>query len=139
MINVVDFQPLKSPVHIGCFDCELHKATIEMAVALPAADGRACRSLSESFGALEASLREASNAPSMAPQRQACPACDASEGRTGGSGLPGRPPLPTWLTAVFHPQGILINPHYYYLSIRLGQPRSPRGEDRAERENEPQA
>ena len=107
MINVVDFQPLESPVHIGCFDCELHKATIEMAVALPAADGRACRSLSESFGALEASLREASNAPSMAPQRRACPACDALEGRTGGSGLPCRPPLPTWLTAVFHLQGIL--------------------------------
>ena len=71
---MVDFGPLESSVHIGCFDCELHKATIVMAVALPAAAGSACRSLSESFGALEASLREASNAPSMARRRQACPA-----------------------------------------------------------------
>ena len=103
IINVVDLGPLESSVRVGCLDCKLPMATIVMALASPAADGRACRSLSESFGALEASPREASSAPLMAPQRRACPACDASEGRTGGSGLPGRPPLPTWLTAVFHP------------------------------------
>ena len=111
---MVDLGPLERSVHVGCFDRKLPKATIEMAVALPAADGRACRSLSESFGALEASLREASNAPSMAPQRHACPECDTSECRTGGSGLPCRPPLPTWLTAVFHPPGNSNNSYYYY-------------------------
>ena len=51
IINVVDFEPLERSVHIGCLDCSLLKACIEMAVASPAADGRACRSLSESFGA----------------------------------------------------------------------------------------
>ena len=109
IINVIDFRPLESSVHVGCLDCKLLKATIEMAVASPAATGRACRSLSESFGALEASLREASNAPSMAPRRHACPECDASECRTGGSGLPCQPPLPTWLMAVFHLQVTITN------------------------------
>ena len=108
IINVVDFRPLESSVHVGCLDCKLLKATIVMAVASPAAAGRACWSLSESFGALEASLREASNAPSMAPPRHACPECDASEGRTG-SGLPRQPPLPTWLIAVFHLQVTITN------------------------------
>ena len=74
MINVVDFQPLEGSVHVGCLNCKLPKATIVRAVASPAAAGRACRSLSESFGALEASLREASNAPSMAWRRHAYPA-----------------------------------------------------------------
>ena len=106
---MVDLGPLERSVHVGCFDRKLPKATIEMAVASPAAAGRACRSLSESFDALEASLREASNAPSMAPRRHACPECDASECRTGGSGLPCQPPLPTWLIAVFHLQVTITN------------------------------
>ena len=109
IISVVDFRPLESSVHVGCLDCKLPKATIVMAVASPAATGRACRSLSESFGALEASLREASDAPSMVPRRHARPERDASEGRTGGSGLPCQPPLPTWLIAVFHLQVATTN------------------------------
>ena len=48
---MVDFGPLESSVHVGCLDCKLLKATIVMTVALTAATGRACRSLSESFGA----------------------------------------------------------------------------------------
>ena len=51
IINVIDFRPLESSVHVGCLDCKLLKATIVMTVALTAATGRACRSLSESFGA----------------------------------------------------------------------------------------
>ena len=68
----------------------------------------------------------------MAPRRHACPECDASECRTGGSGLPCQPPLPTWLMAVFHLQVTITNitttthAHVTTSSISLGRPRSPR-------------
>ena len=56
IINVVDFGPLERSVRAGCFNRRLLQASIVLAVTLPAAAGRACRILSESFGALEASL-----------------------------------------------------------------------------------